>query len=91
MVSRDDEQLVLWPLYFDKSLSRKQGRRVSKKQAVEKPTVDAIAKAASSLKLHPTVEKTAVHPSQPFKATGRVLVDAKNAKTEVLEQIAKLL
>ena len=91
MVSKDTDRFVLWPLYFDRNVSRRNGRRVAKKQAVDGPTVDALAKAAQSLGLHPEVEKTATHPSQPWKPQGRVLVDAKHAKTEVLEQIARVL
>ena len=88
MVSRDDEKYVIWPIYFDKSISRLNGRKVSKKYAVEKPNIENIAKAAKSLGLHPILEKSASHPSNPFKKDGRILVDKKEAKSKILLQIA---
>ena len=49
MVSKEENKYVIWPVYFDKSASKIQGRRVSKKHAVEKPSLENIAKAAKSL------------------------------------------
>ena len=53
MVSRGEDKYVVWPIYFDKSVSKLAGRKVSKKQAVDKPNIEDIAKAAKSLKLNP--------------------------------------
>ncbi len=91
MVSRDEEKFVLWPSYFDKTRSRLQGRRVSKKHAIEKPTTEAIAKAAKSLGLNPVVEKERAYPADHWKKNGRVLVDKKTAKSKLLVQIANRL
>ncbi len=91
MVSRDEEKFVIWPSYFDKTRSRLQGRRVAKKHAVEKPAVDAIAKAAKSLGLNPVVEKERAYPANHWKKSGRVLVDKKTTKSKLLVQIANRL
>lgn len=91
MVSRDDHRLVIWPQYFDRSLTRSQGRRVAKKYAVDKPSVDDIAKAAKSLHLHPVIEKNAIYSSQPWRKKGRVLIDAQDSKEKTLEQLASRL
>ncbi len=91
MVSKDEDKYVVWPIYFDKSLSRLNGRKVSKKHAVEKPNSENIAKAAKSLGLHPILEKDAAHPSRRWKKEGRVIVDKKEAKSKVLVQIANRL
>jgi len=91
MVSRDEGKLVLWPMYFDASLSRLEGRKVPKKNAIEKPLAENIAKAAKSLGLNPVLEKQSVHPSTPWKQDGRVLVDKKGSKTKLLIQIANRL
>lgn len=88
MVSRGEGRYVIWPVYFDKAVSRLGGRRVSKKYAVEKPSVEDIARAAKSLGLNPVLEKSAFHPSRPFLREGRVLVDKKAAKGKLLVQIA---
>ena len=91
MVSRDDEKFVIWPTYFNKAVSRTKGRKVSKKYAVEKPSLENIAKAAKSIGLHPIVEKNCAHPSSPWKKDGRILIDKKGIKNKLLVQIANKL
>ena len=36
MVSKDEDKYVVWPIYFDKTVSRINGRKVAKKHAIEK-------------------------------------------------------
>jgi signal recognition particle subunit SRP19 len=91
MVSRDENLYVIWPVYFDKNVSRDQGRKVPKKNAVEKPTVDMIAKAAKSLGLKPKLEKNASYPGRFWKNEGRILVEKKDSKQKILNQIANRL
>lgn len=91
MVSRGEEKYVIWPIYFDKSASRLAGRKVSKKQAIEKPNVEAISKAAKSLGLNPILEKNCAHPSRHWKKEGRVLIDKKDSKSKLLTKIANRL
>ena len=88
MVSKGEDKIVIWPIYFDKTVSRLNGRKVSKKYAVEKPNIEAIFKAAKSLGLHPILEKDAAHPSRRWKKEGRVIIDKKDPKSKVLVQIA---
>jgi len=91
MVSKDDNKYVIWPIYFDKSISRLKGRRVPKKYAIEKPSIEDIAKAAKSLDLHPVLEKYSAHPSRYWKKEGRILIDKKGAKSKLLIRIASRL
>jgi len=91
MVSRDEDKYVVWPIYFDKSVSKLGGRKISKKHAVEKPSLENIAKAAKSLGLHPVLEKNCAHPSKHWKKEGRILVDKKEPKSKILLQIANKL
>ena len=91
MVSRDEEKYVIWPVYFDKSVSKLGGRKVSKKHAVEKPSLENIAKAAKSLGLNPFLEKNCAYPSKHWKKEGRLLVDKKGPKSKILVQIANRL
>ena len=88
MVSKDEDKYVIWPLYFDKSVSRLNGRRIPKKKAVDNPSLDTIANAAKSLDLNPVVEKNCAHPKRYWKQEGRILVDKKTSKTKLLHQIA---
>jgi signal recognition particle subunit SRP19 len=91
MVSRGEEKYVVWPIYFDKSVSRLAGRKVSKKHAVEKPNVEDISKAAKSLGLNPVLEKNSAHPSRFWKKEGRILVDKTESKSELIRKISKKL
>jgi len=91
MVSRGEDKYVVWPIYFDKSASRLAGRKVSRKQAVEKPSIEAISKAAKSLGLNPVLEKNCAHPSKHWKKEGRVLIDKKDSKSKLLVKIANRL
>jgi len=91
MVSRDEDKYVVWPIYFDKSVSKLGGRKVTKKHAVEKPSLENIAKAAKSLGLHPVLEKNCAYPSKHWKKEGRLLVDKKGSKSKMLVQIANRL
>lgn len=89
MVSRGEEKYVVYPIYFDKSVSRLSGRKVAKKFAVEKPSIENISKAAKSLFLNPVLEKNSAYPSKHWKKEGRVLIDKKDSKSKLLVQIAK--
>jgi len=91
MVSRDEDKYVIWPVYFDKNVSRLDGRKVSKKHAVEKPSIENISKAAKSLGLRPVLEKDCAYPSKPWKKDGRILVDKKDSKSKLLRQIGSRL
>ena len=91
MVSRDDERFVIWPIYFNKSISRLAGRRVSKKIAAEKYSIEDIAKVAKALGLNPVLEKDVAHPSCSWKKDGRIIVDKKGSKSKILAQISKQL
>jgi signal recognition particle subunit SRP19 len=91
MVSRNEHKYILYPLYFDSAVSRLKGRKVGRKYAVEKPTVETIAKAAGSLGLHPLLEKDHAHPSTPWRKEGRVVIDKKGPKTRLLLQITNRL
>ncbi len=91
MVSKDEGKYVIWPVYFDKTLTRVEGRRVSKKHAVEKPDIESIIKSAKSLGLNPVLEKDSAHPSKHWKTDGRILVDKKGPKSKLLVQISNRL
>ncbi len=91
MVSRGEDKYVVWPIYFDISVSKLAGRKVSKKHAVEKLNIEDIAKAAKSLKLNPVIEKDCYYPSRNWRKEGRVLIDKKDLKGKLLRQIASRL
>jgi signal recognition particle subunit SRP19 len=91
MVSRDEGKYVIYPIYFNKSVSRLSGRKVSLKNAVDNPNLEDIARVAKSLGLNPFLQKESAHPSKNWKKDGRLLIDKKDKKIRLLRQIAKHL
>jgi signal recognition particle subunit SRP19 len=91
MPKKKEKLIVLYPEYFTAKYSRAEGRRVSKKLAKSSPTVEDIEKAATKLGLNPVVEKDKSYPRFWFEKRGRVLVEKKMPKTELLKKIGKAL
>ncbi|MEE9150893.1 MAG: signal recognition particle subunit SRP19/SEC65 family protein [Thermoplasmata archaeon] len=91
MPQKKEKFIVLYPEYFNAKFTRAEGRRVSKKMAKPSPTVEDIEKAAKSLSLNPVVEKDKSYPKFWHEKRGRVLVEKKMPKTELLKKIGKAL
>jgi signal recognition particle subunit SRP19 len=91
MSYRADDKFIIYPLYFDKSISRNFGRRLPKKYCVEKPTITQLSKAANAAGLDPSIEKDKAHPARQWKKEGRILVKKKGSKQEILFQLSKFL
>ena len=88
MVSRGDDVWVLYPIYFDKSISRKDGRRVSCELAVDKPQVSEIEAVLTNADRACGVEKKR-HPSRWHSKQGRVLVSKSSTKEELIRSVAR--
>ena len=91
LVTKKDNRLVLWPEYFDKSLTKGSGRRVPTKLAIHQPSVEEIAKAAKKLKLNPKIESNKAYPGRWWRRSGRVLVQPRLEKTKIIRRIAIIL
>ncbi|MBO4246600.1 signal recognition particle subunit SRP19/SEC65 family protein [Halomicrobium sp. IBSBa] len=83
---------VIWPAALDAALSRNEGRRVSREQAVTEPTVDEIAKAVQQVGYDAVIEREKTYPRES-EPRGRVLVkDADDAtKSDLLGAVAAYL
>lgn len=80
---------VLWPIYFDLKAPRK-GRKLPKNLAVNEPNVEEIYKAAKKLGLNPIKEEKA-YPSRWWRREGRILVDKKESKMEIMRKVAEII
>jgi signal recognition particle subunit SRP19 len=85
---RKKDLVILWPCYFDKAKTRKEGRRVPKKYAIHEPTVEAIANAAKNLGYYVEIEPEKRHPSEPWRGDGRVIVAKTTSKSDIVTRIA---
>ncbi|RLF47316.1 MAG: signal recognition particle protein Srp19 [Thermoplasmata archaeon] len=84
------DKWVLWPIYFDIDASKKEGRKVGKELAVKNPTADEIFRAAKKLGLNPVKEEKA-YPKRWWRKEGRVLVEKKGRKTDIIKRIAEII
>jgi signal recognition particle subunit SRP19 len=88
---RGGGKLRIWPVYFDASYSRGEGRRVPRSKAVKDPKAEEVEKAAMRLGLNPILEPTAKYSKQPWRPVGVVLVDKRGSKTKIIKEIAEEL
>ena len=88
MPSKRNPLVVLYPEYFDSKLTRLQGRRVAKENAVPAPTVEDVVSATREAGFKPVMEKTAAYPKQWWGKRGRVLVKPIKPKTEIIRKVA---
>ena len=92
MAIDEETAIVLWPEYFDSTLTRAQGRRLPKELCVKAPSLDMIAKGAIVLDLDYAIHEEKKYPSDWQAARGCVKVErGKMKKTEILPKIAEVL
>lgn len=85
---RDNTYYFVFPEYLDKSLTRKEGRRLSLEQALENPTITEIRLAAEKLELDYEIQKYAAYPRHWWKRNGLILVEKKNPKLQTLKDLS---
>ncbi len=88
---KDEKRTIIWPDYIDSKKSRSEGRKIPKKHAVSSPKIREITQAAKKLGLDPSVEKYKSYPPAWWEGSGRVIVDKKMKKLEVLLKISNLI
>ncbi len=89
---RRKRYFVLYPEYFDKSLTRKQGRALPKNKAVANSTLSKLAKACEILELDFEVEKDKKYSKNWWTSEGRVIVNPEGItnKTELIRRVANI-
>jgi len=88
---RKQNKIVLWPVYFDSTKTRPEGRRVPKSFAIPSPKLEEIRKAVERVSLRPEIVADAAHPSSSWQKTGLLAIPKKGSKAEILREIAKEL
>ena len=89
---RKKSKTIFWLAYFDKRLTRKQGRRLAKNDAIDKLTLDQLAEAARALGFEVDADPEAQFPASWFEHPGRIIVNTVGqVKTKVLQKIGKQL
>jgi signal recognition particle subunit SRP19 len=91
MVRTRSDRTILWPTYFDSSKTRSQGRRVSKKLAIERPSSEDVFRAVQELGLNATHHPEKAYPGNWWEREGMVSVEKGLPKTELISKVATRL
>ena len=81
-------KIIIWPAYIDSKKTKKEGRRISRKEAVSSPKLREISAAAKKLNLNPEVENNKSYSRSWWESSGRVSVDKNMSKREILLKIS---
>jgi signal recognition particle subunit SRP19 len=83
---------VIWPAFLDAARTRAEGRRVSRDQAIDEPTVDEIATAVQQVGYDAVIERDKTYPRE-YDQRGRVLVNNADdaTKSDLLGAVAAYL
>ncbi len=85
------DKAIIWPIYFDSSRTRKEGRRVPKNMAVQSPKIAEVKEAADKLGLKNELKLEAHFPKTHWSKTGMLLVEKNEAKEKIIQKLAKQL
>lgn len=88
---REKDRIILWPIYFDSTRTRSEGRRVPKRLAVRAPRLKDIQRASEDLGLKFEAVMETAFPRSPWRKTGYISVLKKGPKNQLLEKIAEKL
>lgn len=90
---RDSGNIRVYPEYFDSSLTRSEGRRVSRRQALENPTLGELKISAEKLNFSVEYQKETAYPRQWDKPKGVLYIaipeSEKIIKTKLLKDLSK--
>ena len=82
---------IIWPANIDSKKTVREGRKIPKKYALSTPKLREISRAASKLGLNPEVEKDKPYPKSWWESSGRVIVDKKQPKRDILIKISNTI
>jgi len=88
---RKQNKIVVWPIYFDSTKTKGEGRKLPKKYAVPNPKIDEICEAIKKLGLKFEVVADAAYPKKPWRKTGVIYVEKKQPKLKILKLIGQKL
>ncbi len=89
---KDYEHVVVWLDYFNKTLPRNKGRKLSKEKCVFDPSLKELIEAAKAADLEMTESDDKVRfPKRPFVRSGYIILPKDGPKTKMLNKISEKL
>jgi signal recognition particle subunit SEC65 len=82
--------MIIYPSNIDLNLSKKEGRKISKKHAVHSPKTKEIVKALEVLNVKGVKpDKEACYPKKSWECEGRVNFEVKGGKLTMMRKVSK--
>ena len=89
---KDYEHVVVWLDYFNKTLPRDKGRKLSKEKCVFDPSLKELIEAAKAAGLELTESDEKVRfPKRPYVRSGYIVIPKDGPKTKILNKISEKL
>ena len=87
---KDYDHIVIWLDYFNKTLSRKKGRRLPKDKCVFDPSLNELIESSKAAGFEPTeTDDQARYPRRSYVRSGYIILEKKSPKTKILNKISE--
>jgi len=89
---KDYEHVVVWLDYFNKTLPRDKGRKLSKEKCIFDPSLNELIEATKAAGLELTESNDKVRfPKRPYVRSGYIILPKDGPKTKILNKISEKL
>ena len=89
---KDYEHIVVWLDYFNKTLPKKMGRKVSREKGVFDPSLKELIDAAKAAGFEPKETSDQVrYPRRPYVRSGYIVIPKTISKSKILARISEKL
>lgn len=86
---RRKDLVILWPVYFDSSRTRRDGRRLPKKLCIQSPNVKILEDTVKNLGLNYEIDAESAYPRIPWVKMGFIAVRKDGrSKAQILRGVA---
>lgn len=80
--------IIIWPQYLNRNLTHKEGRKISKEDAVKDPSISDIERAVKRLGLQYNIQKDVSYPGKWYEKSGRILIEWEGTKLELIRELS---
>jgi len=89
---KDYEHVVVWLDYFNKTLPRNKGRRLTKQKCVFDPSLKELIEASKAAGFEPKESQDQVRfPKRPYVRSGYIVLEKNTTKTNIMNKISSKL
>jgi|TARA_B100000745_G_scaffold123018_2_gene79881 signal recognition particle subunit SRP19 len=89
---KDYEHVVVWLDYFNKTLPRNKGRKLSKEKCVFDPSLKELIDASKAAGLEPKeTEEQVRFPKRPYVRSGYIVLEKNTTKINIMNKISSKL